>query len=138
MGSIWIVNKINNTNQKDMRKLIKVYEAETLYDIIMYLKNNRLDKQVLPENEQYSQYIENSLNYNLISKTKNNEILTSKGIYREDHLEDLTKRFSLIPCHKKDMQQVTKMFKVGNKYVRYRFGLNFKNEEIRLKLIKAC
>ena len=138
MGSIWIVNKINNTNQTDMRALSKVYEAETLYDIIAYIRNNNLDKQVLPENEQYRQYIENSLNYNLISDTKNNEILTSKGIYREDHLEDLKKRFSLIACDEKDMQQVTKMFKVGNRYVQYRFGLNFKNEEIRLKLIEAC
>lgn len=138
MRSIWIINKINQTNQTDMKTLSKVYEAETLYDIIAYIKNNNLDKQVLPENEQYRQYIENSLNYNLISDTKNNEILTSKGIYREDHLEDLTKYFSLIDCCEKDMQKMTKMFRVGNRYVRYRFGLNFKNEEIRLKLIKAC
>ena len=108
MGSIWVLNKINPTNQTDqdgtsMKTLIKVYEAETLYDIIMYIKNNNLDKQVLSENEQYRQYIENSLNYNLISDVKNNEILTSKGIYREDHLEDLTKYFSLIPCKEEDM-----------------------------------
>ena len=61
MGSIWIINKINQTNQTDMKTLSKVYEAETLYDIIAYIKNNNLDKQVLPENEQYRQ--DNCLGY---------------------------------------------------------------------------